>query len=87
MAEQIGSDADYWLTASEPTVLIATDGKADALMRYLGPLLSSRVRLLIVDEAHQVVPGGQRTDSTDFAEHSNRSIRLEALFLAFWPNL
>lgn len=76
-----GSDwgaTDYWLDADQPTVLIATVEKADALMRYLGPLLLRRLRLLIVDEAHQVVPEDDERTRADLAEHSNRSIRLES---------
>lgn len=75
-----GSDwglTDYWLGSDRPTVLIATVEKAEALMRYLGPLLLRRLRLLIVDEAHQVVPEDDERTQADFAEHSNRSIRLE----------
>lgn len=68
---------DYWLDADRPAVLIATVEKADALMRYLGPLLLRRLRLLIVDEAHQVVPENDERTLAGFAEHSNRSIRLE----------
>lgn len=76
-----GSDwgvTDYWLNADRPTVLIATVEKADALMRYLGPLISRRLRLLIVDEAHQVVPEDDERTQADFAEHSSRPIRLES---------
>jgi hypothetical protein len=69
---------DYWLTSNTPTVLIATVEKADALMRYLGPALLRRLRLLIVDEAHQVVPEDDERTLVDFAEHSNRAIRLES---------
>lgn len=47
---------DYWLTSEEPVVLIVTVEKADALLRYLGSLLIARLVLLIIDEAHQVVP-------------------------------
>lgn len=68
---------DYWLTADSPTVLIATVEKADALMRYLGPILLARLRLLIVDEAHQVVPDDSDNTGVAFAEHNDRSIRLE----------
>ena len=68
---------DYWLNADRPTVVVATVEKADALMRYLGPLLLSRLRLLIVDEAHQVVPENNERTKADFAEHSCRTIRLE----------
>lgn len=77
-----GSDwgiTDYWLDADQPTVLIATVEKADALMRYLGPLLVSRLRLLIVDEAHQVVGEESESGRAAFAEHGSRPIRLEAL--------
>jgi hypothetical protein len=76
-----GSDwgvTDYWLNADRPTVLIATVEKAEALMRYLGPLISRRLRLLIVDEAHQVVPVDDERTQADFAEHSSRPIRLES---------
>lgn len=69
---------DYWLNSERPTVLIATVEKADTLMRYVGPLLLARLRLLIVDEAHQVV--SEKTDRAreDFAEHKSRALRLEA---------
>lgn len=69
---------DYWLNAEQPTVLIATVEKADALMRYIGPLLIRRLRLLIVDEAHQVVPGDIHQAIDDFAQHKSRSLKLEA---------
>lgn len=69
---------DYWLTGEQPTVLIATVEKADALMRYLGPLLIARLRLLIVDEAHQVVPEAGENTRVSFSDHSNRAIRLES---------
>ena len=70
---------DYWLNAEVPTVVIATVEKADALMRYLGPLLHRRLRLLVIDEAHQVVSEDDYQTRIAFAEHSNRSIRLESL--------
>lgn len=69
---------DYWLNADRPTVLIATVEKADALMRYLAPLLLSRLKLLIVDEAHQVLPEDTENGRVAFAEHSSRSLRLES---------
>ena len=77
-----GSDwgiTDYWLDADKPTVLIATVEKADALMRYLGRFLVSRLKLLIIDEAHQVVSDGSENARTEFAEHGSRSLRLESL--------
>lgn len=70
---------DYWLTGDQPTVLIATVEKAEALMRYLGPILTGRLRLLVLDEAHQVVPEGGENTRVSFADHSNRSLRLESL--------
>lgn len=75
-----GSDwgiTDYWLTGDQPTVLIATVEKADALMRYLGPVIAARLRLLILDEAHQVVPEANDNTRVSFSDHSNRAIRLE----------
>lgn len=69
---------DYWLNADRPTVLIATVEKADALMRYLAPFILSRLKLLIVDEAHQVLPEDTESGRSDFADHSSRSLRLES---------
>lgn len=76
-----GSDwgiTDYWLNAEKPTVLIATVEKADALMRYVGPLIVARLKLLIMDEAHQVVVADRDRAEVDFAEHSSRTLRLES---------
>lgn len=76
-----GSDwgiTDAWLTSDSPTVLIATVEKADALMRYLGPMLLARLKLLIVDEAHQVVTEDNERERNALADHMNRAIRLES---------
>jgi len=70
---------DAWLTSDSPVVLIATVEKADALMRYLGPVLLARLSLLIVDEAHQVVIENSERDKDDLAKHSSRPLRLESL--------
>lgn len=81
---------DYWLNSDKPSVLIATVEKADALMRYVGPLLLTKLRLLIVDEAHQVVADSSPRGMDSFAEHSSRSIRLEGFvsrLLARKPNV
>lgn len=81
---------DYWLNSAQPVALIATVEKAEALMRYLGPLLTARLRLLIIDEAHQVVPTADDATRVSFADHSNRSIRLESLvsrILAYRPDV
>ncbi len=69
---------DYWLTANRPTVLIATVEKAEALVRYMGKLLISRLRLLIIDEAHQVVSENNAYAMATLADHSSRPMRLEA---------
>lgn len=71
--------ADFWLTSERPVVLIVTVEKADALMRYLGQMLMARLGLLIIDEAHQVVPEANEATRLSFSDHSNRSIRLEGL--------
>jgi hypothetical protein len=76
-----GSDwgiTDAWLTSDSPTVLIATIEKADALMRYLGPMLMARLKLLIVDEAHQVLLEDNERERDALANHMNRAIRLES---------
>lgn len=76
-----GSDwgiTDYWLNSDKPCVLVATVEKADALMRYAGPILLARLRLMIVDEAHQVVGEEGQRGADAFADHSSRSIRLES---------
>lgn len=70
---------DYWLTAEKPTVLIATVEKADALMRYLGQILLDRLKLLIIDEAHQVVADVEAQALANLADHSSRAMRLESL--------
>lgn len=81
---------DAWLTADTPTVLIATVEKADALMRYLGPMLLARLKLLLVDEAHQVVVDDTVYVRESLAEHESRAARLEAFIsrlLARKPDL
>lgn len=70
---------DYWLTGARPVVLIATVEKAEALMRYVGHLLVRRIRLLVIDEAHQVVDDGDIKAMQDLAAHRSRSMRLEAM--------
>jgi len=67
---------DAWLTAGEQTVLICTYEKAEALIRFLGPLFLHRVSLVVIDEAHSVqfdapVKKLQQAD--------NRALRLEVL--------
>jgi hypothetical protein len=70
---------DAWLTSEQPVVLIVTVEKADALLRYLGSILLERLELVIIDEAHQVVPQTGEATALSFADHSSRSLRLESL--------
>jgi hypothetical protein len=67
---------DAWLTSDKPTVLICTYEKAEALMKFLGPLFIRRVSLIIIDEAHAVQFDGNK-ESLQKAE--NRALRLESL--------
>lgn len=67
---------DAWLTANNRTVLICTYEKAEALIRFLGPLFVSRLALVIIDEAHQVI---YDRNSQTLEEGDNRGLRLEAL--------
>lgn len=81
---------DYWLSAERPTVLVATIEKADALMRHLGPLLLARLKLLILDEAHQVVTEANEFAKNSLANHNSRSMRLESFIsrlIAFKPDI
>lgn len=59
--------------------LVVTVEKADALLRCLGPLLCAGLALLILDEAHQVVPEANEATAVSFSDHNNRSVRRENL--------
>ncbi len=67
---------DAWLTADAPTVLICTYEKAEALIRFLGPLFLKRVSLVVIDEAHSIQFDG---NFTDLRKAESRSLRLEVL--------
>ncbi|KAF0247023.1 MAG: DEAD/DEAH box [Planctomycetota bacterium] len=67
---------DAWLTSDAPTVLVCTYEKAEALLRFLGPVFMQRVKCVIVDEAHFVQFGGS-TDELRSGE--NRQLKLESL--------
>ncbi len=56
---------DVWLTSEQPTVLICTYEKAEALMKFLGSLFIRRVSLIVLDEAHAVQFDGNK-DSLQF---------------------
>lgn len=66
---------DAWISRDQPTVLICTFEKADALIRYLGILFLNRVRLIVIDEAHMV----EHTEYNNSNEGPTRSFRLEML--------
>jgi hypothetical protein len=67
---------DAWLTSEDPTVLICTYEKAEALMRFLGPLFLPRLNLLVIDEAHSIQWDNNRAS---LLAAENRPLRLEAL--------
>lgn len=67
---------DAWLTREGKTVLICTYEKAEALIRFLGPLFLNRLRLVVVDEAHAV---GFNGAVTELVSGENRALRLESL--------
>jgi hypothetical protein len=67
---------DVWLTAENQTVLICTHEKAEALIRFLGPLFLHRVSLVVIDEAHSIQFDGSRIK---LQQADSRSLRLEAL--------
>ena len=67
---------DAWLTREGKTVLICTYEKAEAILRFLGPLFLDRLRLVVIDEAHAVEFNG-RNDELQNGE--SRALRLEAL--------
>ena len=69
---------DAWLTADEPAVVICTYEKAEALLRFIGPLIVPRLTLVIFDEAHAVQFNGQ---VSELRSAENRSLRLESLGL------
>ena len=68
---------DAWIQIDQPTVVICTFEKADALLRYLGALFLDRVRLVVIDEAHMVEQDATRVDGV--TDGTSRSLRLEQL--------
>ncbi len=68
---------DAWVQIDQPTVVICTFEKADALLRYLGTLFLDRVRLVVIDEAHMVEQDPSRADAV--ANGTSRALRLEQL--------
>lgn len=68
---------DAWVQTNRAAIVICTFEKADALLRYLGVLFLSRVRLVIIDEAHMVEQDESRLNG--LRDGSSRSFRLEQL--------
>jgi hypothetical protein len=68
--------SDEWLASDDPTVLICTQEKAEALVRFFGGILLSRLQLVIVDEAHEVQFAGT---TADLIRAESRALRLETL--------
>lgn len=68
---------DAWVQVDQPTVVICTFEKADALLRYLGTIFLERVRLVVIDEAHMVEQDPSRVDGV--ADGTSRALRLEQL--------
>lgn len=67
---------DAWLTSDVQTVLICTYEKAEALIRFLGPIFLQRVSLVVIDEAHSIQFDG---NVTALRKAESRSLRLESL--------
>lgn len=72
---------DAWLTRNQPTVLICTHEKAEALLRFLGPQFLQRLSLVILDEAHnvQVDASPDEGQARSMLRGENRSLRLESV--------
>lgn len=68
---------DAWVQVDQPTVVICTFEKADALLRYLGTLFLDRVRLVVIDEAHMVEQDPNRSGAV--TDGTSRALRLEQL--------
>lgn len=68
---------DAWIDRGQPTIVICTFEKADALLRYLGILFLHRVRLVVIDEAHMV--DYERGNVQQLEDGASRPYRLELL--------
>lgn len=68
---------DAWIQRDEPTIVICTFEKADALLRFLGVLFLDHVRLVVIDEAHMVEHN--TSGLATLQDASSRAYRLEQL--------
>lgn len=75
---------DAWLTSGDKAVAVCTYEKAEALLRFLGPLFLKRLCLVIIDEAHQI-QFDQNLQTLKVGE--NRSLRLESLCMRLLTSL
>jgi len=75
---------DAWLSAGEKTILICTYEKAEALIRFLGPLFLNRLSLVVLDEAHSVQFDG---NEVSLRNAENRPLRLESLISRLFTHL
>lgn len=76
--------SDAWLTNRGPVVLICTYEKAEALLRFIGPLFARRVKLVVIDEAHSVNLNVARAEAS---WEGNRPLRLESLLMRLLARL
>lgn len=67
---------DAWLTQDKKTLLVCTYEKAEALIRFLGPLFVNRISLIVIDEIHSVQTNYTRV-SSELSD--SRALRLESL--------
>lgn len=74
-----GSDwgpSDAFLSLTQRAVVISTHEKAESLIRYLGGNFVNRIRLIVIDEAHNIEYEGK----TDILKNmTSRALRLEVL--------
>jgi len=75
---------DAWLTAEDLVVLICTYEKAEALMRFIGPLFLDRVSLIAIDEAHSIQFDGNKES---LRKSESRPLRLESLGMRLLSHL
>lgn len=68
--------SDFMSIEENPTVLISTHEKIEALLRFYGPHIIKNITCVIIDEAHIVSFTG---NITELAEATNRSLKLESL--------
>src|SRR3546814_2481865 len=62
---------DGWFPGCQPTVVIETLQKADALMPKLRPILDARIRLIIVDVSTPGVPDAKDKNPLKNRRHNN----------------